>query len=121
MHIEKCKIKRKYRLEVLRISAQSSAASGCTVGHFLLPPLLLHRLRRHRRRRLHRRHPRDLPPPLPPHHGNLSMKSAVIAREIRILQIHAVKRINPKPSRQLTPDFYVEADDDAASFCIILL
>lgn len=79
----KLKVISKYRLEVLRISARSSAASGCTVGHFLLPPLLLHPLRR-----LHRlRHPRDLPPPLPPHRGNLTMKSAVITREIRILQI----------------------------------
>lgn len=80
----KSNITSKYQLAVLHISAQSSAASGCKVGHFLLPPLPLHPLRHLHRRHRHPRHP---PPPLPPHHGNLTMKSAVITHEIRILQI----------------------------------
>lgn len=70
----------KYQLEVLHISAQSSAASGCKVGHFLLPPLPLHPLH-HLHRPLHLLRPR------PPHRENLTTKSAVITLEIRMLQI----------------------------------
>lgn len=75
IHIQKCKLKliSKYQLEVLHISARSSAASGCKACHFPLPPLLLHPLHR-----LHRHRPLHLLRPLPPHHENLTMKSAVI-------------------------------------------
>lgn len=84
IHIQKCRLKliSKYQLEVLHISAQSSAASGCKAGHFLLPPLLLHPLHH-----LHRHRPLHLLRPLPPHHESLTMKSAVITLEIRTLQI----------------------------------
>lgn len=104
---------------MLHISAQSSAASGCKAGHFLLPPLLLHPLHH-----LHRHRPLHLLRPLPPHHENLTMKRSVVTRQI-ILQIEAFERINPEASRQLNPDFYVslvkdEADKDAASLNIIL-
>lgn len=107
VRIQKWRSKRisKYQLEVLHISAQSSAASGCKAGHFLLPPLPLHPLR-HLHRPLHLLRP----PPPPLRRENLTTKGAVITLEIRILQMSTFKRVNRLHKG--------EADKDAASFLL---